>query len=514
MKQYYLLFRDILSKNLFFPILTGLTLVATAINELLSLIKVSSTFQINISIVVITFFFGLRTFFKQVEIKKEPKFGVNINVFSDKAIRVARLGKYLVYVLLLIPIYFAAVFWVGRINASQECTIKGNKLALFIANFSEEKNYDDGFTSALYGRLNSELQKTDTINLLQLDKYISESSENYLDTIKTAFASNCAKSGLFVFGNRKDNKQFNCRIYSFNFLNFNKQRFTIADNTIIYIQHPEILDFTIENEASIVSDFIFGLLHYRSGNYILSSASITAALNENKNKRNAQFISICHLFIGANYSKLGKIAKAVDEYKAGLLLDSTNEYLHYNVATLYDSIGNRKEAFKHYEIAQQLNAKLKNPLHELDRKYSRRVGFTNSTDSSYSFKSDIKFDSIQQATTDWIEKYYHLYTNDKEGVMNSDGDTIVTCSYDEIQKGQYKSVDYFVVKSGKKYGAIIHKHHKDGYNLHQLKMEYSLSTVFKAVEDCIDGNHVRRDMYFFPHHKPDFDVAGKYDAFF
>ncbi|GGB26493.1 hypothetical protein GCM10011500_48470 [Mucilaginibacter rubeus] len=453
--------------------------------------------EISISIFILIVVYYFYTTFKEVCVKKEQGF-LNTDIYTPLEIKTARIGKYLILLLLLIPAFLIKnrvyEYQTRKISIDQICRENLKKTGLLITNFAQPKE-DDGFSSTLYGKLNSDLQNIDTIQLKLLGKYILEANPNYLDTIKTTFQENCSNSGLIVYGNRKD-KQFNCRIYSLNFLKFTSKGFNrTKDSTIIYIQNPNIINFTVEEEANVISEFIHGLLFYHAGAYDSANKAMYGALKLNTNPKNKQFISICHLFIGNSFVCQGQISGALNSYKNGISIDASNPYLHYNLAAIYNSSKNYAEAFKEYEIAAKLNRKLKNPLQKIISQDTLPI---QTAIKKIVIKDQLKNrDTIRQLytaetiTRDVSDQHWFIISkNQKYGIINNKGDTISRCKFDEIDYMYFKNAHCFIGQVGKKYGAfMLRSAHPKGERWHELPVEYSIFTIQAALEYCLDHHY-------------------------
>ena len=493
MKKLIDLIKFKLLKNRAYPITALALVVLERIDNIIALINKFFFTHITISILVILFILFFSNVFKDVE--------SNQSLYSKRLIKFVKIGKYLLYLLLLIPGFYLYTYVKSIKSQEQLCNENKKKTGLLIANFTEVQGVKDGFTSNLFGKLNADLQNNSSINLRQLPKFITENDVNYLDTIKNTFSENCSNSGLIVFGNSNYEKSFNCRIYSYNYLNFATKGFSkTKDSTIIYIQNPDIIktphqiNFTIDDEASVVSDFILGLLFNHEGNYNASTKSITKALKGNTNPANNQFLAFCHLFIGNNSFKQKNISNAITEYKAGILSDSVNDNLHYNLAVAYRQNGKIMEADSEYKVAQDLNKTLKNPLHEIRTLANNNMPMILKSKriEKSKRKIDLKVDTGKKIPilVDWEEHCFTIKINNKYGVINNMGDTIVSCQYDDIESYPRKNADCYILKLNNKYGAIIHVHSVEGYYTKQLiPIEYSIRTIYGAVDNCVDNHY-------------------------
>jgi len=460
--------------------------------------------RINIGVISIVLYLVFTDYLEKI--KKVPANTSNARI-SSKKILSSRYSKFLTFsiLIILIPGYllFSGFKVVLLAKNSEEKTCEENlkKTGLLIANFSENRNNDDGFTSTLFGRLRSDLQSSDTLNIRELKNYISESNEGYVDSIKQIFQENCSLSGLIVFGNRKDDTYFNCRIYSLDYLDFQAKKRIKTKDTIIYIENPDIikspnfLGFTIEYQAKVISDFIHGLLYNHSGKFALSSKFIQRALAKNNNPENTQFISICYLYMGNNSFKDGQFSESIKEYQAGISIDPSNEYLHYNIAAAYRQLGQIASAFEEFSIASSINSKFANPIPKLDQ-YTRTANHQNKIKIPVKKDTSVNLDSNNIAKknapviqADWDEHCTIILKNQKYGVVNNKGDTIVFCKYDEIENYPYKFADCFIIRQKNRFGAVIHVHYKDGYSTQLIPIGYRTYEIKSVVEYCVDEHY-------------------------
>ncbi len=494
-----------LKKSLYIPILI-LGLITNALTVLFktsSLLKEIALSKFNISIILIILFFLIRQIGIEIPNKKKENSGEIVNAYSDKVIKLAILGKYLAWSFLLVPLIFLLVstkdFFVNRNLEEQSCNRK--LIGIIIAKFSKSADDDDDFSNTLYGTLNSRLQDVDSINLIPLNKYISE-GPHYKDTIKEEFNKNCSDTGLLVFGKRKDSqlissKLFYCRISALNFFNKKTNQFETNNKTIIYIKNPDNLEFSIEYEADAISTFIFGLIYNRAGNYDLSNRYLDSALTLNRNKENKAFIADCHLFKGDNLLGKGKLQDAINEYQLGIQNDSTNAFLHYNLAALYKQINDDKNAIKEYKVAHLINSSLINPIIDKDSTKTYSFGFIGQKKILNLDTSDLEDNTsppLPKSEPDMWDESCSTIENEithKWGVINNKQDTIVDIIYDGLEYFTYKNMDCFIVNYRGKYGAVIHKHIntiKYRYAIYKISPIYSMYKAKELSENWIDNN--------------------------
>ncbi|WP_158989049.1 WG repeat-containing protein [Mucilaginibacter sp. L196] len=487
-------------KSIYIQILVYLAvIILNLVAKRYNIIGDALSLRIYLTLIPIIIFIPLNKFLNRIITSKEKGF-LSPKVHSKNKILIAKISKVtsIVFLLIVIPVYLLqpAYKLLIKLTESDEQLCKDNlkKKGLYIANFSSTPGQFDGFTSSLFGRLNSVLQNVDTLNVKELSNFINETDPDYLNKIKSIFSNNCNKAGLIIFGNRQDNTFFNCRIYSFNFLNYKAKGFSkTKDSTIIYIQNPKTLHFTIDYETNVVSKFILGLLYRNNGNYILSIKLLKQALKLNKNTENKQFISLCHLFIGNDLLNQGLPVEAKKEYKIGEQFNPNNEWIHYNIGASDNAEKDTAGAFKQYSIAESINPSLKNPFDKIYNEH-KIITYNLSINKHLSLK---KNDSIINkskidTTVDWEEHCYisSAHTKIKKyGVINNKGDTIIKFQYDTIENYIYKKADCFIVKSNGKYGAIIHKHRYYGWDIWPIKVEYSLDMIKYVIENCVDHHY-------------------------
>jgi tetratricopeptide (TPR) repeat protein len=451
--------------------------------------------RIYIALIPIILFFPINNFLNIVKYRKEQGF-VSSKTFTTKQIKLASIGKIinLIAILIAMPL-FILVPGINEVlshmkSDAQICAENFKKRGILIANFSEVIGDVDGFTTSLYGRLNSDLQHVDTLNVQPLGKFITETNRSYIDTIKKTFKENCNTSGLIVFGSRKDNTYFNCRIYSYNFLNYRAKGFSrTKDSTVIYIQNPKTLEFTIDYETNVVSTFIHGLLYRNAGKYELSTKLINEAIKLNQNPANTQFIAICHLFVGNNLLNQGLLKEAQNEYEIGEKIDSLNGNIHFNIGSTYSESRDVSKAFGEYELAEKIDPSLRNPLKKINT--GPQIVNSKPLKIHLTKKLSLKIDTGNKITKmdiapDWEEHCYKVSSNKKYGVVNNNGDTIVKCLYDNIESYPYKNVDCFIVELRGKYGAFIHKHTNVGWDIWPIQIEFSENMIKYIVQNCVD----------------------------
>jgi tetratricopeptide (TPR) repeat protein len=235
--------------------------------------------------------------------------------------------------------------------------------------------------------------------------------------------------------------------------------------SIIYLQNPDLLNFSIDSQASVVSEFILGLLYYNSNDFSISTEKFRHSLTLNGNTDNKKFVSFCHLFIGNNFYKEKKYSSAIQEYKNGIIFDSSNAFIHYNLGNALVISSDSGEANNEYNIAEQINNKLINPIwhsREMGQNILRDEKNKSTTVSDKKAGNALMklHTSIDSSASEQIIKKQTEYTvivrRNRYGIINLKGDTIIKCGYDFIDEYiyGYKGREYFIVRNGAKFGAV------------------------------------------------------------
>ncbi|MNU72002.1 Tetratricopeptide repeat protein [compost metagenome] len=409
----------------------------------------------SIAIIFTGGFLLIRMISNEVIKAKKESFGIVVNKYPPGKIRLAKFLNYSNYILLLFPVYtiFNPFF-----NISTNCLDDTRKFGVIIANFSRSE--EDDFSYKLFNCLETELQNLDTIKLFKAERFIAASEPNYLDSIKQSFEAGCLNNGILVFGKRSTtSKLFDCKIYIKGLFHSDKDK----KKKIIYVENPDMIHFSIDYQANTISDFVMGLLYYRSGNNELSKSKFNRCLNLNV-KNNRQFKSYCHLFLGnINYIEKN-YETAHQHYLKGLSEDPSNAFLHYNLGTKLLNDGNTQSAYEEYQTAHAFNQNIINPLSKDDIASNKIDNHPKGNLLLLGMKQKLMKDSIKitpNILSDETEAPKNGYTRLKfhdglyYGVLNSRGDTIIgCCRYHYILIVTKKEKTFFIVNSINKFGAL------------------------------------------------------------
>jgi hypothetical protein len=110
-----------------------------------------------------------------------------------------------------------------------------------------------------------------------------------------------------------------------------------------------------------------GLIYYYANKIELSDEMFQNALDSNRNRENKRFKAYCNFFLGNNFLRKKNPKMAIDKYKLANQCDSSNSYLHYNLAAALLKVDSLS-AYTEFNIAHVLNNNLINPI-SLFKKY-------------------------------------------------------------------------------------------------------------------------------------------------
>jgi tetratricopeptide (TPR) repeat protein len=359
---------------------------------------------------------------------------------------------------LLLPIFF--IFQIA-LPSKNKCGLDSN-LGLLITQFSNQPN--DAFSYNLFDKLESELTNTDTINLNRCPDFVKTGLPHYTDSLKRMLMNICSNHGMVVYGERaQESKSFICNIYINDVEGLNIDRKQLSSKSIIYLRNPDLINFSIDSQSNAVSEFILGLLYFNSKDYSHSQEKLIHSLLTYGNNQNQKFSSYCHLYLGNSYLIGNKYRDAIEAYKKGIVSDSLNGYLHYNLANALLSISETDSAVFQYAVAKRLNDKLTSPI-------SDSINLSiNSPNSTAPLITTTKKDNphqlteVSKNTTPSINKPleksdFHIIIskNGKYGLTSPKGDTVAQCEYDKFCNSEfnYRERSYFIAEKEGKFGAI------------------------------------------------------------
>jgi hypothetical protein len=271
--------------------------------------------KFNIALFLMGLLIIIQRVCKELIYSKRETLGIITESYSKKSILIAKIVKYSSWSLLLFP---AIVFIKGIIPQKPECIAPIQNLGILITNFT--KSEEDDFSYKLYTTLSGELQDIDSIKPIQVDHFINLNHLNYLDSLTHIFSANCMNHGLLVFGKRNDqSKLFDCSIFIHHLTRLNTT-VDITNQNILFLRNPDLVNFSLEKQANIISDFIMGLLFYNSQYYDYSINSFQQVIRQSSTNDHSKVKSFCNLYIGNSLVQQKKITEAVNAYRRVYIL--------------------------------------------------------------------------------------------------------------------------------------------------------------------------------------------------
>lgn len=435
--------------------------VLTLLLSIISLITKVFESKYAIALLLLGLFLIAQRVCKEIISSTKESFGVITQSYSANFIILAKVGKYFSWLFLIFPIYLISTIFLKK----EGCETKEAQLGILITSFSVAS--DDDFSYKLFNLLESELQNVDTLKALKLDQFISVGKAHSTDTIKNYYSKNCLNRGLLVFGKRSDQSRlFDCNIYIHNVYNLNVDSSNM-DKNILFLRNPDMLNFSIDSQANIVADFILGLLYYNAGRYHVSRVKFNRAAELSSSYQDTKFKSYCYFFNGNNLLRESKVLEAINSYKEGLLYDSLNAFLHYNLATALLIRLDSSNAYNAYENAKRISSAFLNPLKsyfkqnhgnilhgELNEKGNKKTVNDNAPQISI-----VNSGGVNESKKIGASEFSVVKFGEKYGVVNSDGKVVVPYEFDfiETHNFNYQGYRFFIVQKAGKFGAVSAK---------------------------------------------------------
>jgi len=266
-----------------------------------------------------------------------------------------------------------------------------------------------------------------------------------------------------VFGERsQESNSLFCNIYINNVEALNVDRKQIIGKTIIHLRNPDLINFSIDSQSNAVAEFIIGLLYFNAKDYSHTKEKLTHSLEAYGNNANPKFSSYCHLYLGNTYMLENKYGDAAEAYKKGILSDSLNGYLHYNLANALLSMSKVDSALTQYKTARRLNDKLCVPISDsflvadfAKRQFPTSINKKHET-TQLSPKLTAKITPTPNKSLEKSEFHIIVSQKGKYGLTSPKGDTLVPCEYDSFCNGEftYRNKTFFIAEKDGKFGAL------------------------------------------------------------
>jgi len=410
--------------------------------------------SLGISILCISLFFiiqwiTLRNIKKIKTVSGGLKAAARMNgVAAAKTIRI------LSFAFWIFPVYTA----IRSFNEHNRCR-ENNQLGIVISNFSATA--DDDFSYKLTSTLSSDLEHVDSISIVRDARFIQFGAKDHKKQLTDGLADNCFNSGILVFGKHSlESKVFDCNIYLSNLHALGSKNVITGPTGIIYLQNPDIINFSVDKEAQLVSSFIYSLLDYSAGNYEKSSERLRGIITEHSNV-SRKFDSYCKLFLGNSLLRSARPIEAAEVYQSAIVADSLNPFVHYNLGSCFLALQDSLNAQRAFSNASRLNPKLDQPLAGFIAttkapNYSEDTpeGEVNKTSRSRHFQG------LEEDEDGFSGEFTILVRQQKHGIINRKGDTIVPLKYDYINPYPFmhRNRKFFIIQFDNLFGAL----HIDG----------------------------------------------------
>ncbi|MFY0674034.1 MAG: tetratricopeptide repeat protein [Bacteroidia bacterium] len=297
------------------------------------------------------------------------------------------------------------------------CTFKENQIGIALSSFGKA---DDNFSFLVHEFLKEEDLEDSVYTIKRVDR-------NYIDvidgkSIRQEMDSLCMNSGLLVSGKIDVNDGlFYAKV---RFHNFSRRQDSLKiDNDVFPIRNPDISNFSIDNQAQVMADFIAALLSYEQGKTEKSLILFEKCIQKNSNPKNDDFLSACHTFSGNLQIDSDPESSLVHYTKAFDLGSRNKPALENAILTLVKT--------KKYQTAAQLFEKFP----ELNELAPKSIIFKKD-----SVKTHEKKLSAEATKPNTIEKSI----NSDNSISAQSGDII--CTYDP-SLGKNVAIPFLLVES-------------------------------------------------------------------
>jgi tetratricopeptide (TPR) repeat protein len=441
--------------------------------------------KIAIIISIIGFCILIRNYLNYIiTAKRESTFNGEVDKFSKKEIQYAKIGVVCNYlacsVLLLFVLYFV-------LYPQKNCKENDSVVGIIITSFSKGSN--DNFSYNLTDYLLDQVSNDSTISIVAEDSFFKVQNQNYTYEINTHFSSNCLIKGLFVYGKRDiADKLFDCNIFINNLQDIRIPKKIYHSDNIIYLENPDILNFSLDMQSKTIGEFILALLKFNSKNYDESIERFKTVIKLNNDTNSIRLASYCYFFIGNNLLAKNNPNSAIVNYKTAISIDSSNQFFHYNLGIAFLSEGDFIDGSKELVISNLNEKHVEEMLDSIQQRKAATPVITSlpkisrnkqvstiieSKNNSYVIQSDsvvVNNDTIQ-GIEDIVERsmrrplhYIISMYHGNYGVMYN-GAEVIGYAYDTVINFNYKNHILFVIKSKNKFGVLS----KDGKNFIPLK---------------------------------------------
>lgn len=184
-----------------------------------------------------------------------------------------RLLTFLIIIFLVLTELFSKYY----LSKNENCEQSNKNYGILISDFNADVNGE--FTSKIFNVLSNKLMDFDTFSIVKTYASVEISNNKEYTTLDSMFYLKCYNKGILAYGNWNfDTKLFDCNLYLKNFI----PRFdtiSVAKNNIIYIENPDFINFSINKQADLVTDFILSLIFYQQQLYTQSNEILNKIIN-------------------------------------------------------------------------------------------------------------------------------------------------------------------------------------------------------------------------------------------
>ncbi len=240
-----------------------------------------------------------------------------------------------------------------------------------------------------------------------IDTFLNQKVSSQLDNLEKLVNSQCHNRGLLVFGKRSvESELFDCTVYISKNLQTTFIEQNLSNQKFVRLRNPADIQFSIDKQTEIVSQFLLLLLDYYKGNFDESIVRVEHLRKLPVWSQSSELKAFCQIYEANSYLGKNEIDKARTVYSEALRDTLDNALIHHNYAQLELVLGDSSFAFQHFEIARSLNPGFENPIPAYSnyrnesiepRELTMPQGFPGSPNGSKAQTSEI--DSLKSVDT-------------------------------------------------------------------------------------------------------------------
>lgn len=159
-----------------------------------------------------------------------------------------------------------------------------------------------------------------------------------------------------------ESELFDCTVYISKNLQSAFIEQNLSNQKLVRLRNPDDIQFSIDRQTEIVSQFLLLLLDYYKGNFeesILRAEQIRTLPNWNQS---SEVKTLCFIYEANSYLGRNEIDRARSVYNEALIDTLNNALVHHNYAQLELAAGDSALAFQHFEIARSMTPDFVNPI--------------------------------------------------------------------------------------------------------------------------------------------------------